>query len=522
MIIDLETEATPVSQQADVCIVGSGVAGLILAHSLRRKGLQVDVLEAGGHQLANGNEPSFAVDCPSRRHTGATEGRCRVFGGTSARWGGQLLPYSQEVFRTRPEHPESGWSIGPEEIYRHADDVLKLLGVNVFTFGAAFPQQIGHRAPIIHSEDLRVRYSKWLPFSRRNLAQTVGKTLETDPNTRIHLHANAVAIEMDAAGGRVKFLRCRTRDGREMRFRARIFVLATGTIEVTRLLLCSQQGAQKGIGNTYGQVGRYFHDHLGVIVGEIETGSVRRWEHHFAPWWVGGVLQTARIEAHPRTIAARQWVDVMAGFKFVTEGTDFERFRRLLQMRQQGQLSLRRLLAFASHLPFSFDLLRLAMGAKLRKRRLVPRGARVELHISAEQLPVNSIRLAPEHDSFGMPRVIIDWRISPEELRTIHEFRKLLCKLWQPAWGEITWRELGDPEAYLPHIRDTFHMMGGARMGTDEHSSVVDPNLKVHGVENLYIASCATYPSGGSSNPTFTLTCLCLRLAETLGRSIRE
>ena len=71
-------------------------------------------------------------------------------------------------------------------------------------------------------------------------------------------------------------------------------------------------------------------------------------------------------------------------------------------------------------------------------------------------------------------------------------------------------------EEWLGRATDTFHMMGGTRMGPDPGSSVVDENLRVHGIENLYIASCSTFPSGGSSNPTFTLMALTLRLKDRI------
>ncbi len=53
-------------------------------------------------------------------------------------------------------------------------------------------------------------------------------------------------------------------------------------------------------------------------------------------------------------------------------------------------------------------------------------------------------------------------------------------------------------------------------MGTSAADSVVDRNLKVHGIQNLYVASCSVFPTGGSSNPTFTMMALTLRLAEML------
>jgi len=47
---------------------------------------------------------------------------------------------------------------------------------------------------------------------------------------------------------------------------------------------------------------------------------------------------------------------------------------------------------------------------------------------------------------------------------------------------------------------------------------VVDPQLRVHGTNNLFVASCSVFPTGGSSNPTLTLMMLTLRLADQLLR----
>ena len=88
--------------------------------------------------------------------------------------------------------------------------------------------------------------------------------------------------------------------------------------------------------------------------------------------------------------------------------------------------------------------------------------------------------------------------------------------------GGIQWRpEIFNESAEVTGIKDTFHPMGGCRMGTDPRESVVDPNLTVHGIPNLSIASAAVYPSGGSSNPSFTIIALALRLADRLAAQLR-
>jgi choline dehydrogenase-like flavoprotein len=61
------------------------------------------------------------------------------------------------------------------------------------------------------------------------------------------------------------------------------------------------------------------------------------------------------------------------------------------------------------------------------------------------------------------------------------------------------------------------HTTGTCRMGLTAETSVVDENLRVHGTDNLYICSNATFPSGSAVNPTLTLTALTMRLADHLG-----
>ena len=60
------------------------------------------------------------------------------------------------------------------------------------------------------------------------------------------------------------------------------------------------------------------------------------------------------------------------------------------------------------------------------------------------------------------------------------------------------------------------HIMGTTRMGTNPSESVVDPNCRVHGYRNLFVAGSSVFPTGGYSNPTLTIVALSLRLVDTL------
>jgi choline dehydrogenase-like flavoprotein len=60
------------------------------------------------------------------------------------------------------------------------------------------------------------------------------------------------------------------------------------------------------------------------------------------------------------------------------------------------------------------------------------------------------------------------------------------------------------------------HHVGTARMSVTPKDGVVDADLRVHGVENLYVASSATFPTSGLASPTPTIVALTVRLADHL------
>ncbi len=60
------------------------------------------------------------------------------------------------------------------------------------------------------------------------------------------------------------------------------------------------------------------------------------------------------------------------------------------------------------------------------------------------------------------------------------------------------------------------HAAATCRMGDSPATSVVDKDLRVHGVDNLWVCSNAVFPSGAAVNPTLTLAALATRLSEKL------
>ena len=522
-LIDLH--ALPAGQefQSDLLIVGAGIAGLVLADAMRGSGRQVDVLEAGGESLEPESQALYAAEMAATPHLGTTEGRFRVYGGSSTRWGGQLLPLATHDFAQRPHVPHSGWPLDPAELSPYLGQCEQLLGVNHAPYDSAILEQLPRPIPELTAADLQPRFSKWAPFRCRNVARSLGLRCQQDHATRIFLHASVVAIDLHADGRHAQGVQVRTLEGGAFRFRARQVVIAAGTIETSRLLLASRRVHTQGIGNHSDQLGRWFHDHLSVKAAVLQPRRRRELLQRLAPWYLGATRHTAKLESTAAWQARQGCLNVMGHLVFeAPETSGFAWLRHQLKARQSGSTEGQAVPApYLEQLPAeSLDVAYLAWKRLVRKRRWCPAGAAITLYIDTEQQPnpESRIRLSETRDALGMPKAVVQWQWGEPERQAFAAYRQLFDRQWQ-AWsfGPIHWLESFEPDSsWQANVSDIYHLMGGTRMAAEPSQGVVDAQLRVHGVDNLFVASCSVYPTGGSSNPTLTLMQLTLRLAEHL------
>jgi choline dehydrogenase-like flavoprotein len=529
VLIDLQEHLDPFTQpkKSAVCVAGAGVAGLVLATALAEEGVDVHLLEAGGRKNEDQSQLIYGAEMAATKHSGTTSGRFRVFGGSSTRWGGQILPYTEDVFCPPPALSTVGWPFSADALKPFYSRVEKILGINDLPFGTNVLGNFRTSVPAdLHTNlDLRMRFSKWAPFSRRNLAQTLGAQVIDSGRITVFLHANLTECLLAADGSRIEAFIVRNYRGTLFRFTAQQYVVAAGTIETSRLLLASRSVVVNGVGNLYDQVGRQFHDHVEAPVAAINGPARKKLLSWMGPFVSRGTIHTGRFEA---TLALRKRLKLPAITAYLTieepEQSGMSVARNLIRSIQRGDT---RRVIWDSHrqLPAAcLQIIRLSYYARIKRRRAISSRAAVTLRVSCEQpvSPEKRIRLAETSiDPLGLPRAVVDWRVSNEEILAMRVYTQTLCEALC-RWGvnSIHWH----PDAIekngdkFPEIRDTNHPMGGTIMGANPRNSVVDDNLQVHGVSNLCIASCSTFPSGGSSNPTFTMMALALRLSKRLAR----
>jgi choline dehydrogenase-like flavoprotein len=503
--------------RSQVCVVGGGIAGMMLARKLAQRGVDVVLLEAGGHEIEEDTQRLFEeAELRGRPHVGTNEGRARVFGGTSVWWGGQVLGMSCDA--------ASAWPIAWEELAKFSDEAERLIEVDALPFdGAEFFAAAHTAVPPMLTElgEVEAWISKWMPFSRRNFAGTVGKELIPHPRVRVYLHAQAMELLLAASQTHLEAVVVRNPAGAQFRFEAEQFVLAAGAVETSRLLLASRSIAAEGVGNTNDQVGRGFHDHVTLPVATLTGAARARMLREMRPWVLGGTVHSVKLEAS-RTLQERLGMNPILAHVALDEpeGSGVAVVRELLTAMQRGEFG-KALTTHAARIPGAgVEAFRLAWEAKLQRRRFVSKDAVVKLQFNvAQDAPSRSrVTLSEGMDASGMPRAVVDWSVSENEVATLRRYAGYLRERFEGmGLSGVEWvPEMFVEGAALPGLDDARHAMGGACMGTDPRSSVVDAEMRVHGVANLSIAGAAVFPTGGAQLPTLTMMALALRLADRL------
>jgi len=530
----------------DLCIVGTGPVGMALALEFDRLGRDVLVLETGAADFNPATAPpadaSRAHIVDPARHADMQIAVCRALGGTSWTWGGRSVPYDDIDFLPRP-FVDATWPVTHAEIrpfYTPAANYLLCGPVSgdSLEFTLPFTPPLTGGVTIDHVE-------RWARESRIILEHRV--RLLASP--RIHLALNSTVIRLNLAAGSVESLAISTPSG-PATIQARRVLLALGGVETTRLLLHTQQSSPTAFGGINGPLGRYYMGHISGKIASItfndpasisaldfkldQTGAYhrRRFTLTAESQLENAVLNTAFWPDNPSFYDPSHRSGVLSAvflaLAFPPTG------RRLLPEAIRLAHTGPRPYPLAAHLRNAIlgapsaaaDIVRILRDRFLTKPKkpgflVSNRGGRYALHYHAEQVPHpdSRITLSSDTDSFGMPRAVIDLRFTPQDVQSVLDSHRVLdAALRQNNLARLDYlysaAEL--PDRIYAQASDGYHQVGTTRMGTDPAACVVDPNLRVHGLDNLFIASSSVFPTSGQANSTLLAVAFALRLAAHL------
>lgn len=517
MIDDLEKAAENLALSCDVCVIGSGAAGLAIGVELTDSPLRVIILEAGGETAEDATQQLYSAEVSGTPYSGAEHGRFRVFGGATTRWGGQALPLTPLDFEKRDWVQNSGWPISRGELDSYYLRAARFLQVDEDNFDTDVFSRFGLTRPSFDPNELTFHASKWSPTP--NLAAVYRARIHRARNARLFLHANVTKIGLDEYRRSVTHVIASTLQGRRVEVSARNVVVCCGGLETARLLLANNQEMSCGIGNEHDLVGRFLQDHPGALIGTVRPRDPEGLQHLFNLRHAGGVKYSFRCSATPHLQRREQLLNASAGIMFIPGDSSMAALKTVYHAIRARRIDRELTMALGRVARHPFGAIQPVFEYLVRHRTYTPGATfRVGLTTEQEPSPHSRVRLSANRDALGLPKMVIEWRPTNATWHTASQFAACVQRQFQRAGlGTIELDEwFRTPDAWKTNLVDHYHHIGTARMHQSPAHGVVDPDCRVHGIDNLYIGSSAVFPTSGHSNPTLTIVALCLRLADRL------
>lgn len=539
MIADARKHANNDDLSCEFCVVGAGAAGITIALELARAGKDVILLEAGGtrgsspaQRLYEGSleNPDLHLPLDSDRH--------RELGGTTAIWGGRCIPLDPIDHEERDYAPHSGWPVSANELeqfYERAHEWCECGDVE-YDSRNAIPD--GPQEMIGGFEDgelVTTTLERWSPPT--HFGKRYRNDMETTETLRVFI--NAVAVRLDAPNGdRVESVEVATFAETRFKVRAETTILAGGGLETTRQLLVS------GIGDASesGWLGRGYQCHLHGVIARVRFGEnvpvVSGYEtdpdevYCRRRFWISEAAQRAHQILNTYFLLDRPLIGDPEHGSGLLSLTFFA--KRLTQGKRQLTPGKGKYAIYWSHfknvlagspevisfLP-QFFRKRFLQGRRIPSMLTNTKANVYHLYYHAEQAANRSCRVTisdDEKDELGVPRLHLDYRITDLDVESVLRAHELVDReLQRCEVGKLEYED--DPETVIrEHQAVLGHHIGTTRMSVEPADGVVDPDCRVHGVENLYVASSSVFPTSSQANPTLAIVALALRLADHLRR----
>ncbi|MUL38962.1 GMC oxidoreductase [Gloeocapsopsis dulcis] len=543
--------------ESDICIVGAGAAGITLARELCGQPYKICLLESGGLDFDEVTQSLYQGKNVGVPYFPVSESRARHFGGSTNLWGGTCRPLDEIDFEYRPWMPYSSWPFTKAELNPYYKRSQKVCGLERFDYEFAdwendLRRQYRFNLPL--PEDRLVTYMFQVMSRERLRFGEVYKTeFEQAANINIYLHANVVNIETNDTAKAVTRLHVANLAGHKFWVSAKIFILACGGIENPRLLLASNSVCRNGLGNQYDLVGRFFMEHPYIRSGKILLAKPNAL-YPTGPQQKIQVAQTRLFTALAlsKTVQEREQILNFA-VRLVPIFPEWLKALQRLKNREEPEKAFNdRFSSVVSDLSKVIANLDKVIARTWVKRKFkhppFPQQF-FETHLISEQAPNpdSRVMLSSERDKLGIPRIQLDWRLSPIDKYTIYRSQQLIqAELARTRLGQVqieltnddtSWRSLLErsqqildqaisrsdssqleivlhEDKYWQSLRGSYHHIGTTRMSTNPKLGVVNADCQVHGISNLYVTGSSVFPTSGLSNPTLTIVALAIRLAD--------
>ena len=520
---NLESDA--VLDGYDICIVGSGAAGITAAIELSKSALKVCLLESGGLEYDDDTQALYEGTVTNPHYLSLSNSRLRFFGGTTNHWEGSCRPLDPIDFERRPWVPHSGWPFDRAHLdtfYRRAHSYCDLFEYNYD------PDYWRRKAQLnrIEFDDNTIETAIFQQSEPTRFGSKFEAELRESDGIHVYLHANVTGIRLDRDARHVKRLDVEVLSGGRFAVSARYYVMALGGVENARILLLSDDVMPDGVGNTYGIVGKYFMDHpvvkAGIFIPSQKDEQFRRYMGPTAPReYVSSGLQLARSKLENEGLLNFKVPFVPVDRYYASEGIESV---HVLRRALEGKELVGDLWEHIGNVAGDFDMVLEGAFRKVFDLSVFDRADDGGFYVFDSMMesppePENKVELSADRDALGQRRVRLHYRVSPRAKEDFWRgFRIVARELGRIGVGRVRLLEMQGERVWGELMNYGSHHIGTTRAHVDPKRGVVDADLKVHGVSNLFMAGSSVFPTGGHVPPTLTIVALAIRLSQHLKR----
>lgn len=307
-------------------------------------------------------------------------------------------------------------------------------------------------------------------------------------NLTVVTDAIVEAVDYDPRTKRVTGVRfVNTKDGTRASATARLVFLNAGAFNSVHLLLNSRSEAMPtGLANSSGVLGTQIMDHANTL-------STIALFPQFAGRTTFGNRPTGAIIARYRNMDTMDGIGHTRGYSF-----------------QGGALQSN----------WGAGKREAGIGAELKDRLHKPGMWRMVFVAFADCMPRDSNRLTLDKvktDRFGIPQLHVDFAFGKEEHAALAQAKADAAEMMTAAGGNVI-MGLDQPGPGGTAI----HEMGGARMGLDPKTSVLNKWSQSHDIPNLFVTDGAQMASSACQNPSLTYMALTARACDAAVKMLRE
>jgi choline dehydrogenase-like flavoprotein len=365
-------------------------------------------------------------------------------------------------------------------------------------------------------------------------------------HVRVYLHATALQFRMAPNREAVDRLEIAALPGKKFVVKARHYIMATGGLEAARLLMLSKDAGSEGLGNSRGLVGRFYISHItgdlgsAVFSPEFAT-AMASYEQTRDGVYCRRALsiseETQRKErllnirvilSHPSPADPAHGSGVLSAM-YLVKSHFSDRIPPEYSKALSGMSTYEELSAHCRNIVRDWRNVagfgNLWIRRRILSKRKLPsvvhrsRSNVYTLHFDAEQAPnpESRVTLSESKDEYGLNRLKVDWRCTAQDIESVVKCAAFISHALESSGvGKCLFdaQKLGPVIAANTGVGS--HHVGLTRMADSPSAGVVDSNCKVHGIDNLFVASSATFPTASFANPTLTIVALAIRLADHL------